>query len=153
MKCNNLHVIVNFCVNSEASVRARKEILVHEIGRNIRTIMSCHFFLSSLSSLGLTSPNVQGLIILLGCDNFKNIKTKSGLTVIILARLFKKIEIYHISYISAPNEIKSGFQDLPEMGFSALITWRNIAIDWRITSTMCVTSRKAVPLVHKASVL
>lgn len=37
--------------------------------RDISTIMPSRFFLSALS-LELASPNVQGLIILLGCDNF-----------------------------------------------------------------------------------
>lgn len=57
LKCNSLQISSNSSVDSEASVRARKGVLVHEIGRAIRRLVPCRFFLSSLS-LGLASPNI-----------------------------------------------------------------------------------------------
>lgn len=54
------YTISNSSVDSEASVIARKEMLMHETGRDRSTLMLCRggfFFLSSLSSLGLASLN------------------------------------------------------------------------------------------------
>lgn len=44
MNCNSLHISSNSCVDSEASVTARKGILVLEAGRGISTFLLCRFF-------------------------------------------------------------------------------------------------------------